>query len=284
MILFFIILAIIQITVLSDLSFRLVTIQAPWRPRCQAQLHALQHQITISTRVVPKGSFLMYGGTPVSDLPYNDVWLSSNGSAWTIVNQSQSFPRHSSTYCSDPFSDRSYVILYQDRLSASSNISIWTSQNQTFWQDITPATLLPFINRSYFGCLVDLQSNVYSLTGLNTSKLSKGTQSYNDVWRSGNYGLTWELRTNSPGFVPRYSVLSGIHYNNSHLNNQDIMYIIGGATGDPKIITNDIWVSSDGANTWLLINNTFPWENNVISEDTLIISRDGGPSNSQGEL
>jgi len=75
---------------------------------------------------------------------------------------------------------------------------------------------------------------------------STGVMEYlNDVWRSSDGGVHWELVTAAADFPPR-AWFGAVSYGH-------MVLVIGGATYKPELRLNDVWQSFDGGNWSLLI-------------------------------
>lgn len=92
-------------------------------------------------------------------------------------------------------------------------------------------------------------------------------QSFNDVWRSPDFGVTWFEVTSSAAFPAR-------HYNAVAVRGNELIMLAGYDTAN----RNDVWASSNGA-VWREIANT-PWAirhalGAAVHEDEVVIL--GGP-------
>jgi len=67
---------------------------------------------------------------------------------------------------------------------------------------------------------------------------------------SASIGHRWTLNMS----VPRYGAVTAVHYNNPHLNGDNIYYVLGGGIPQPDNGDYDLkslWASRDGGRTWI---------------------------------
>jgi hypothetical protein len=271
----------------STLIFSRIAATAPWSPRASFSLFSLEiptvYLINGTSVTAPVGSFILYGGTndTFSRFNTNDVWLGLiKDSQWIQLSSVNSiFPRFPYyTFCYDPIITQVYAMSYN--VLTDDLYPFWTSVDSTHWTSINPRSnnsnsVSPFVNRYQFSCFVDSQSTIYRMMGVNASEKSFSQEPYRDIWSSVDNGFTWNLLTNDSNITPRYGALVQTQINNTYLNVSDVFYILGGAVpnGRGYSYIMDLWVSSDQAHTWSIINgNVFKFG---MDESTFKISKDG---------
>lgn len=268
------------------IKFERLTAQTSWPGRRHPQIHRLRSPLSYMSITFPPQSLVLYGGS-TRLINFNDVWLSSNIVSWFKISGSEpTFPqRPAFCLCNDPKADRLYAIPENmDATFHTGVVPIYTTSNLVNWTSVVPealpsnysASATAFLDHQGINCVVDGQSRLYYLMGTNGTAELPHPQMYNQTWRSQDFGSHWNLRTSSIPFTPRYDALSEIHVNNSHLGGIDILYIIGGVAKDPdwQFTLRDIWVSSDGATTWVQLSPSLPWPGSP-QDSTFIITKDG---------
>ena len=274
-----------QFSEVQALSFQLITTKAPWAPRYTAHLQTLSQSLTYLssniTKIAPRGSFLLLGGYPTFIRPYtpqlNEVWITPDqGRSWDLVDfQGFGFTTDHSIYCSDPLTDRSYVIVHGNYTYSDQVSPIWTSRNQSSWERLVPRSSepSPFVSRDTFTCTTDSFNRVYYIGGCNSSTPYSDRRGLQDVWQSLDQGRSWKLQTRAAQFGLRYASVVGMHRNNSHLQGRDLIYLIGGAANFSVPILRDIWASSDLGVNWIRLNPQVPWR--ITWDNVFYITRDG---------
>ena len=252
-----------------SLSFTQTVNSTPWSSRAFAYLwssrNAFNYTTNDSSMIAPVSSFILYGGSKNihNNQLINDVWVSPDqGYTWVkISNQSEThtFPsRPSNAFCSDPVSDQTYAIPNGQNNINISTPPIWATTDQINWTQILPHFISnntqrsPLLDRSGSVCFVDGQSNLYYILGINASVTIPPLQLYNQSWWSQDAGKTWVVRASTQKFSPRYNSLPAVHFNNTHLGQVDVLYLLGGMAGlEGK---TDLWASIDQGLNWEQIN------------------------------
>ena len=171
----------------------------------------------------------------------NDVWNSSNGSNWKIVNANPPFiPR--ANHASAVFKNKIWVV-GGDELEVTGVFDqlndIWYSPNGKNWkQAIVKAAFSPRVHHS----LTAFNGSLWLIGGW-TYNFDVGSQYHADVWRSSD-GHSWEMITDDAPFSTRTQHVSLVH--------DGKLWVIGGWAEDPfgyLDLKNDVWYSDDGT-TW----------------------------------
>jgi hypothetical protein len=271
--------------------------QGQWWPRKDNWLvvtgRSFQYtNIDGSQFTLPSGSYISFGGTAAGrpegapDVPYNDVWVSTDTAEWILVsgrtpNQNSSNPDSSyiiytgQAECQDVVSDRLYVV-GGELPNVALNPAFRSDNGGKTWTAFTLPT-----NRSYGNCMVDSKSKLYVLNGiLNYSRPSSGAgdnerrQPSNDVWVSSNYGASFERMPNAL-YSERMAASAAAVLGVGPKEDQDLLYVVGGlslAENGTEVGNTDVWVSQDGATRWRRVSQgKFP----VHIDTTLIVSRKG---------
>jgi outer membrane protein assembly factor BamB len=182
----------------------------------------------------------------------NDVWNSSDGKKWTLIdNDVQWGPR--SLHYTVAFKNKIWVMGGQTMPAFGGGKEkfyrdIWTSSDGIKWDQVKPQEPL-WSPRGMIGGSVVFQDRIWILGGgtYDTPTTPK-RNFYNDVWSSAD-GVNWKRHTNSAAFPPRQyhdvAVFDGR------------MWVFEGyhRKGGNR---NDVWHSDDGVN-WHELPNT-PWK------------------------
>jgi len=91
-------------------------------------------------------------------------------------------------------------------------------------------------------CLVDSLENVYDVGSA-------------DTWKSVNLGVGWNAVTSTSYFPSRWGLSAAIY---SPTATTDVMVVLGGTNNATGALMNDVWTSTNGAQTWTLLT-TAPW-------------------------
>ena len=160
-----------------------------------------------------------------------DLWSSTDGAEWTLVNPGT------------PYDGYSEFTVYDGKIWAVKN-SVWHSTNGVEWTQVLEET--PFGVRGY-GELVVFQNKMWQLG------------SGNDVWNTTD-GVNWTCVTDNTPFGSRSATAVAV-YNNK-------LWILGGRTVEPNdppekgykdyTTHNDVWCSEDGKN-WTRALEHAPW-------------------------
>jgi len=179
--------------------------------------------------VVFNGKFWVIGGGYNGDLK-NDVWSSTDGTTWTMVNESAGFsPRiyHTSVV----YDNKMWVIGGTDGSNFMNDV--WYSSDGVIWTQATGSAAFP-ARYEYTSLVFD--NKMWVIGGIGNGFL-------NDVWYSAD-GVIWTQATGSAAFPARYGH-SSVVYNNK-------MWVIG---GESDTLMHDAWYSADGI-TWLSATNS----------------------------
>ncbi len=182
----------------------------------------------------------------------NDVWNSSDGKSWTLVNRDKPVPwgpraLHYTVVHADkiwviggqtmPAFAKADEVFYRD---------IWTTQDGVTWEQVKPKE--PFWpQRGMIGGSAVLKGRIWILGGGTYDTPKIPTREYrNDVWSSAD-GVTWEQHVESAPWAPRqYHDVAAW---------DDRLWVMEGYA---KANRNDVWYSADGKH-WFEVPST-PWK------------------------
>ena len=178
-----------------------------------------QHAMTVF-----QGKMWIVGGIPDggSYPRMNDVWYSTNGADWTLVNSNAQFSKrggHKLVVHDDGSGEKMYLIGGHDGLSASANFlnDVWVSSDGANWTQLTASA--PFAGR-YGISVVSADGKIIAAVG------GSNGGNYRDVWSSSD-GINWMLLNSNFGFA--YGITSAYALYNGEF------YIIGGG------YENEVW-------------------------------------------
>ncbi len=218
-----------------------------------------------------------------TDVYYNDIWNSTNGSDWQLVQETAAFParsRHSAAV----FNGKIFLI---GGTSSSGNLAdIWSSANGINWTQITPdPAIAPGAN---FGLTVH-QNKLWLVTGniafstINYAYYSTDGQKWTQTDVGPALGGRYAFSLNS--FSGKFRVFGGINASNQVFNDtfftadgtawdtgvctftarafhQTVqlggeLFLLGGNSNDGTAAPrrNDVWKSTDGT-TWEKVTDT----------------------------
>ena len=160
-----------------------------------------------------------------------DLWSSSDGVTWALVNPST------------PYDGYSEMVVYDNKMWAVKG-SVWHSTNGVDWTQALART--PFGKRGY-GELVVFRGKMWQLG------------SGRDVWHTAD-GVNWTRVTKDAPYGARAAPAVAVY--------KDKLWLMGGRISKPntppdkgyKQFTtfNDVWCSTDGAN-WTRVLEHTPW-------------------------
>ena len=274
--------------------FAVQTQNAAWPVRIQPAWQTVQLGMDVtladgSIRRFRPGSMILYGG-----IGSNDVWITAPGATvgqdWTLVagivrdpynftngefRQIASAPgdwaytsfreRYVPAVCEDPTSDRSYVVSGQDVATDTYLAGVWRTDDGRTWTSLGRAG--EYEPRAWSSCMVGYDSSIVLTAGLSapfTVRRETVQDSLNDVWRSSDFGVSWQQVTDKAPWAARFETLT-FATRMPVAPRQDILYVIGGATPSfyssnlQDVYYNDVWASSDYGKTWALITANAPW-------------------------
>ena len=290
-------------TISNAVDFVVRTTRAPWSSRSSEFVGLLPQPITYidrtgQSRTSPANSFVMHGNFNFQE---NDVWLSTDKMAtWSIIagrsidglggggtapgagaTSSFSVPvARGSAYsiATDNGSNRMYRISGEIAADAACTNQVWSSMNGIQWT-VTATNSWP--TRIWAQSVVSpSDGSVYLFGGRGCVAGAAG--SLFDVWRSADYGQTWNRQsTNFPANGPRNG-MSGIF--RSNILNREIITYLSGWGGDADY--NDVVASSDQGVTWSVVTTAATWMRRddmagLVTPDGMIIMV-GGKSNVAG--
>ena len=188
---------------------------------------------------VKDGSLWIVGGDANQGHYQNDVWKSSNGFNWTMIDSHV------------PWSNRvlHYTVTFDSKLWVMGGQSmplfvegpdafyrdIWNTSDGSNWTQVTPQE--PYWSaRGMIGGQAVFNDRIWMLGGGRYDTPSRPREYYNDVWSSAD-GITWKQHTTDAPWDPR-------QYHQVLVFDNRIWVIEGYNT----IEMNDVWYSDDGDN------------------------------------
>ncbi len=173
---------------------------------------------------VTRGRLFLMGGESGGNIS-NDVWVSTNGKAWSKLSTTNVFPARR-FHTSVSFNDRIWVIGGQADAFSRKN-DVWSSANGTDWEAVTLSA--GFSPRVAHASVV-FDNKIWVVGGYDGG-------AKNDVWFSPD-GLSWTQAASSAPFAAR----SG--HTVAAFNNK--LWVIGGYDLNSSDFLNDVWSSPDG--------------------------------------
>ncbi|MGI9347325.1 MAG: hypothetical protein ACR2PV_05005 [Gammaproteobacteria bacterium] len=197
-----------------------------------------------SPRVVLfKNKFYLLGNA-LDTRQKNDVWRSENGADWTMLasggTSDPTWPSTSSEYSVAATKEWMFVI------GGFNTNDVWRSDDGEIWSMMPTAPDSGGSRRAYSMAVSHVIGDteyVYVMGGL-----GGGNNNYlNDVWRTGDNGVTWERMTTTTIWSAR--VGAGI------ASHSGLLYVLGGDNAQGTYAHHkDVWVSIDGAE-WFHVDN-----------------------------
>jgi hypothetical protein len=182
--------------------------------------------------VIGGNAYPFGGNTASTGTPYNDVWSSPDGAAWTKVTSAAAFPARSNPAVF-VYNNKIWVVGGKD---ASSNYlnDVWSSSDGATWTQVTTTTA--FTGR--FGHSVAVYNNEIFLAGGENASGVLG-----DLWVSEDSGVNWkQLQSGDvralPANFPARTYFSFFVQGNT-------LYIVGGLgtknSNNQYTYRNDVW-------------------------------------------
>lgn len=202
--------------------------------------------------VVYKDKMWIVGGDVNQHHYHADVWNSSDGKTWKLVNPDHPIPwGPRALHYTLVFRDKIWVLGGQTMPGFAPSEEkfyrdIWTTTDGLNWQQVKPQE--PYWSpRGMIGGNVVFQDRIWFLGGgTYDTPTTKYRNYYNDVWSSAD-GVNWKQHAAETPWAPRQyhevAVFDGR------------MWVMEGYS---KANRNDVWYSSDGTN-WHEVPNT-PWK------------------------
>jgi hypothetical protein len=203
--------------------------------------------------VVFKNRMWIVGGDVNQGHYHDDVWNSTDGKTWTLVNKGKKVPwGPRALHYTVVHGDRIWVLGGQTvpQFAASGEVfyrDIWTSADGLSWEQIKPKE--PFWSaRGMIGGSAVFKGRVWVLGGgtYDTPKV-KSRNFYNDVWSTSD-GVAWTRHVEQAPWHPRQYHEVAVY--------DDRLWVMEGyhANGGNR---NDVWYCADGVN-WYEVPKT-PW-------------------------
>ena len=199
--------------------------------------------------VVYKDKMWIIGGDANQGHYQDDVWSSSDGRKWTLVNQRVPWASRA-LHHTLVFQDKIWVIGGQTMPAFGGgeekfHRDLWTTTDGVDWQQVQPEGDY-WSPRGMIGNNAVLNGRIWIMGGGTYDTPTTPTRNYyNDVWSSDD-GVHWKLHTKAAPWAPRqYHEVAAF---------DGRLWVLEGY-GPPNL--KDVWHSADGVN-WHEVPNT-PW-------------------------
>ncbi|TWU22880.1 Kelch motif protein [Novipirellula galeiformis] len=186
---------------------------------------------------------------------HNDVWNSTDGKNWNLVNKERDVPWGPRVL--------HYTFVFQDKIWILGGQTMpgfaeprkevfyrdaWTTTDGVKWQQVTPEE--PYWSpRGMIGGSVVFKDRIWVLGGGTYDTPTTPTRNfYNDVWSSAD-GVHWKQHTAAAPWAPR-------QYHDVAVFD-DKMWVMEGYYNQDGGNRNDVWYSADGVH-WVEVPDT-PW-------------------------
>jgi len=187
----------------------------------------------------------------------NDVWSTSDGRTFIQENIGTSFlPKRYFSSCVIDSNDRIYTTGGQydtgnDALPQVFVNDVWTSSivggALRPWRRLPTPLWSPRSEHLLISGITPLynKETLYLIGGLTNSTERATPGAFNDVWSSGDFGLSWELLTREAPFGDRWG-------HGGFVTSGGAILIIGGSDWLPlgALTVRDVWASFDGGRIW----------------------------------
>jgi len=237
--------------VAKDQTFKLYIVSvfvSPWEKVID---HAAFTPRDGAGELVFDGKMWLFGGYPSS--ASNEVWSSTNGRDWMLVNPKAAWPgRHSAGY-----------VVYDNRMwimSGDGIPDVWYSSDGINW---TLATDNPPWGRRYKPIVFVFRDKIWLMGGWiywdQNGNIIENDVGFNDIWSSTD-GIHWNLESQHAAWQPRGIIHGSVVFDGK-------VWILGGGlygwTNMQKdysadVYYNDVWSSPDGIH-WTQVLEHAPW-------------------------
>ncbi len=224
----------------DGVNWELMTDKAEWGKRCYPEVEMVQ------------GQLVLMGGQDMRNF-YNDVWRSADqGRTWELVNGDAPWGARSGHHTAT-FDDVIYLFggarntidrVFYPELWVSADLGETWELRAELPQDMGRAGMQ----------VVEIDGTLYFMGGDHDKPVFRANWPgrRNDVWKSDDWGETWELLGNAP-WVPRTGQQCMAHEGK-------VICIGGHAQGTGKyrqILMHDMWTwdPKDGIDGWELVSN-----------------------------
>ena len=206
--------------------------------------------------VLPDGRIVLMGGWDGSNFK-NDVWQSiDDGATWKLLNASAGWSGRSGL-SSVVMPDGSIVPMGGLVSSEISKNDVWRSTDYgATWKLLNASA--GWSARYAQSSVVMPDSSIVLMGGYT----KESDYSWNDVWRSTDYGATWKLLNASAGWSARYAQSSVV------MPDSSIVLMGGGSSGSGS--KNDVWWSTDYGATWKLLNASAGWSARYLHSSVVL--------------
>lgn len=199
-----------------------------------------------------RGRMWIIGGDANQGHYQNDVWSSTDGRSWSLVNRDRPVPwGPRALHYTVVHADKIWVLGGQTmpafaKADERFYRDIWTTTDGVTWNEVKPAE--PFWSaRGMIGGSAVLRDRIWILGGGTYDTPQTPTRQYlNDVWSSAD-GVTWTRHLAATPWTPR-------QYHDVCAWDDRLWVLEGYAKGN----RNDVWYSADGVR-WHEVPNT-PWK------------------------
>ena len=222
----------------SEVSFTPLTLQPPWSPRTRAHW-----QLINDSSRGDSARPLFYGGwSPLTKSrplnlqrspDYIDAWLQLPNQSWVPFHIDGCLQ----LYVQCPGQNQ---IWFRGRMLQPLGVTDLNVQWQA-WRTLITRRLDPWERET---CLSRGQAQYYLQPCTTQDDFTPSTETLIG---------SWSLNMS----VPRYGVLTAIHYNNIYLDHDDIYYLLGGGIPQPDggdYELKGLWASRDGGHSWIQVN------------------------------
>lgn len=242
----------ILLAVATLLVYPVVVAQQPYKVWVKEQSHADWQARDSQGELVYKNKMWIFGGWFNSqEAPPRDVWKSSDGKNWELVNAKAPW-KYSDLALTVVFKNKMWLMggWYNGRLAGhGATNEVWSSKNGVNWKAVTKAAWSPRIAAA----LVEFKGKLWLMGGTENYYFGDRNSLKNDVWYSAN-GKDWKLATADAGWPPRA-------YHQAVVLNGKI-YLFGGGNYVPEYTAlNDVWSSEDGVH-WTKVGDA-PWHERI---------------------
>jgi len=222
------------ILILATASWTLVNEECNWEARADFGL-------------VYTGSTLYLTGGTDGSRHFGDVWASDDkGESWRMVVSAAAWEArhgHNLLY----FGTTLYQLGGDTQTTAdyplpSPRADVWSSQDGREWIVVNRKT--PWPRRKKFGAATDAEGVFYVLGG---DSGIPGSSGLSDMWKSEDFGATWQAVTLASAWSARHSFGFVLMPGGTRPGR---LYVMGGYSGQSL---NDVWVSDDKGASWKLM-------------------------------
>ena len=270
---------------------------APWSPRFEGGMAFYSKPLSFipvdsTTRRTLTNPLIMYGGRGSYNNAgaYNDVWaLDAATDTWWLIggvtpdgtaSKNVNNPLQDQGRTADCYDNagRMYAIAGTGSDGRKNSKVYMSADGGLNWRMMSESA--PFVGREAAACATGSNGQVWVMAGA----LDDNDVDYlNDVWESRTMGATWTRKTAAAPWSIRTQADADC-LQNSTLNGADILYLSNGYDGQkwPGQRQNDVWASSNGGSTWVVITANAPYRGR--QDGQLIITPSGAMLTVAGDV